>query len=263
MPRSSDSSDEVVDIHFSDSDSISSEEKNQPYLRARCMPTFFLDAMDALHTFLAEAPSHGPPDASTPAAIATARTLSSIRYVHPGLAPLQRLEPHCVLSIFSGALHGILHGRLAHGHKISSLTLSDIDPVVRIAGASELQALYALYPAQSPLSSIVGCYDRLPHGITTITHGQLSFACPLDLVLASPLTHMFSVACLSKHGLCDPRSQPIYASASMICILNDMQAIGVNYVIDNVPCASRHAAITYALGQHVLARAHELGSSAR
>eukprot|EP00873_Tetraselmis_striata_P004193 jgi/Tetstr1/424457/TSEL_014986.t1 len=212
------------------------------------------NAIDQLETALAAAEQR--------CFLGEAAPLPSIRHVRADPAALMPHHPLHVVILCAGATFGVIDGLCAAGHCIATITLVENDAAVRAAGILELNRVRAKWTALISYDAIANAYDRLPtHDVQLLTTDMFAALPRVDLLVATPPCQPFSSAGRNQ-GLHNQRAKPFYAVCRLVKQLNRAQS-GVTYVIENVAGAGRFPAIRAALGDPVLARAHELGSSSR
>eukprot|EP00873_Tetraselmis_striata_P046577 jgi/Tetstr1/466841/TSEL_011299.t1 len=212
------------------------------------------NAIDQLETALAAAEQH--------CFLGEAAPLPSIRHVRADPVALMPHHPLHVVILCAGATFGVIDGLCAAGHCIATITLVENDAAVRAAGILELNRVRAKWTALISYDAIANAYDRLPtHDVQLLTTDMFAALPRVDLLVATPPCQPFSSAGRNQ-GLHDQRAKPFYAVCRLVKQLNRAQS-GITYVIENVAGAGRFPAIRAALGDPVLARAHELGSSSR
>eukprot|EP00873_Tetraselmis_striata_P022573 jgi/Tetstr1/442837/TSEL_003214.t1 len=212
------------------------------------------NAIDQLETALAAAEQH--------CFLGEAAPLPSIRHVRADPAALMPHHPLHVVILCAGATFGVIDGLCAAGHCIATITLVENDAAVRAAGILELNRVRAKWTALISYDAIANAYDRLPtHDVQLLTTDMFAALPRVDLLVATPPCQPFSSAGRNQ-GLHDQRAKPFYAVCRLVKQLNRAQS-GITYVIENVAGAGRFPAICAALGDPVLARADELGSSSR
>jgi hypothetical protein len=110
-------------------------------------------------------------------------------------------------------------------------------------------------------SAFLEAHSRLPTHVLAITTAHLASMSHMDLVVTTPPNHFFFVP-TSLNPLATPGALPFRASSENISILTQRQG-PMNYIMAFVPRAVRCSAPGSCIGDPLLARAHELGSSAR
>jgi hypothetical protein len=101
-------------------------------------------------------------------------------------------------------------------------------------------------------------HSRLPVDACYITTDHLATLPHVDVLLASP-----PCPTLRRHeDLCDMPTVPFTASCHIISQLATSQGF-LSYIITSIPGATRIPELRASLGEPILARAHDLGSTAR
>eukprot|EP00873_Tetraselmis_striata_P015379 jgi/Tetstr1/435643/TSEL_024543.t1 len=171
-----------------------------------------------------------------------------------------RARPLHYLGLCSGGLFAVLRGLCEEGNTFSLITLVENDQRVSETAMHELWKLQAEFPNSLPKRAVKYVAFRVDRDITDLTEDSFNHLPPVDIVVASPPCQPFSAAGkgLSLH---DPRARPFYASSQAIKDLHRRQSY-LNWVIENYAGAARFPRLSEALGEPMLAKAHELGSSA-
>eukprot|EP00873_Tetraselmis_striata_P007244 jgi/Tetstr1/427508/TSEL_017634.t1 len=199
-----------------------------------------------------------PDIASTPPLPQAARSptpiqpLPSVTDVKADPAAFTKGKPIRILSLCAGALHSIVEGLAEAGVPIGDMICCETDKHVRKAGRVEQERMQARHPHRIPASAIHDSYGRINPDVQPITDDELASLGHVDLVIASPPCAPFSAANPHRLMLADPRAGGLYGSIDVVKRMASMQSGGVNFILENVPGATRCHEIVEAMGTPIL-----------